>query len=104
MTDTPHIIAYKLSPSSAWLAKHLIKTPYVNLINIILKRAVVPELLLENCEPGPMSKELLRLMEDKDARAAQLTDFRQALIRIGLGDPETPSARAAKAVLGVIRP
>ncbi len=104
MADTPHIIAYKLSPMSAWLAKHLIKTPYVNLINIILKRRVVPELLLEQCEPGPMSKELIRLMEDRNARADQLTDFRQALIHIGLGDPETPGIKAAKAILGVVRP
>lgn len=103
MADTPHIIAYKLSPLSAWLAKHLIKTPYVNLVNIILKRPVVPELLLEDCEAEPMSKALLRLMEDKEARAAQLTDFRQALIRIGLGDPQTPSMKAAEAVLEVIR-
>lgn len=104
MTDTPHIIAYKLSPISAWLAKHLIKTPYVNLINIILKRPVVPELLLEDCEPGPMSKALMQLMDDRDARARQLTDFREALIKIGLGDPETPGMRAAKAVLGVMQP
>ncbi|TAL30020.1 MAG: lipid-A-disaccharide synthase [Alphaproteobacteria bacterium] len=102
MTDTPHIIAYKLSPISAWLAKHLIRTPYVNLINILLKRPVVPELLLDKCEPGPMSQELLRLMGNKEARAAQLMDFREALIKIGLGDPETPSQRAAKAVLSVI--
>lgn len=102
MTDTPHIIAYKLSPTSAFLAKHLIKIPYVNLINILLKRQVVPELLLEDCEPAKMSKELLRLMGDKDSRAAQLMDFREALIKIGLSDPETPSQKAASAVLGVI--
>jgi hypothetical protein len=29
-------------------------------------------------------------------------DFREALIKIGLGDPEKPSQRAAKAVLSVI--
>jgi lipid-A-disaccharide synthase len=102
MTDTPHIIAYKLSPMSAFLAKHLIKIPYVNLINILLKRQVVPELLLEDCEPQKMSKELLRLMGDKDSRAAQLMDFREALIKIGLSDPETPSQKAAAAVLDVI--
>jgi lipid-A-disaccharide synthase len=102
MTDTPHIIAYKLSPVSAWLARNLIKTPYVNLINILLKRRVVPELLLDDCEPGPMSKELLRLMGNREARAAQLMDFREALIRIGFGDTETPSQRAADAVLDVI--
>ncbi len=102
MTDTPHIIAYKLSPVSAMVARHLVKTPYVNLINILLKRRSVPELLLDQCEPGPMSKELMRLMDSKDARTAQLMDFREALIKIGLGDPVKPSQRAAKAVLSVI--
>lgn len=102
ISDTPHIIAYKLSPVSAWLAKKLIKTPYVNLVNILLKRPVVPELLLEQCESGPMSREVLRLMGNKQARVDQFTDFREALFKIGLGDPETPSQRAAKAVLAVI--
>jgi len=102
MADTPHIIAYKLNPASAWVAKHLVKTPYVNLINILLRRPVVPELLLEDCEPQPMSRALLRLMDDKDARSQQLMDFREALIKIGLGDPLSPGERAANAVLGVI--
>lgn len=102
LADTPHIIAYKLSPLTAWLARTLVKTPYVNLINILLKRPAVPELLLEKCEPAPMSKEMLRLMGDRQARGAQLRDFREALIMIGLGDPETPSARAAQAVLRTI--
>jgi len=102
VADTPHIIAYKLNPVSAWVARHLIKTPYVNLINILLRRPVVPELLLDECEPEPMSKALLKLMDDKDARAQQLMDFRQALIKIGLGDPQTPGEKAAEAVLAVI--
>ena len=99
LSDVPHIIAYKLSPFSAWLAKRLIKIPYVNLVNIILGRSSVPELLLEKCEPGPMSEELLKLMEQKDDRARQLTDFREVLIKLGLGDPETPGQKAAKVVL-----
>jgi lipid-A-disaccharide synthase len=102
LCDTPHIIAYKLSPVSAWLAKYLVRTPFVNLVNILLKRQTVPELLLEDCEPGPMSKPLLRLMEDKTARSAQLMDFRETLIKLGLGDPETPGQKAAKAVLNTL--
>ncbi|MDY0008319.1 MAG: lipid-A-disaccharide synthase [Bdellovibrionales bacterium] len=102
MADTPHIIAYKLNPISAWAAKHLIKTPYVNLINILLRRPVVPELLLEDCEPQPMSRALLRLLDDREARSQQLMDFREALIKIGLGDPQTPGEKAAATVIGVI--
>jgi lipid-A-disaccharide synthase len=102
LTDTPHIIAYKMNPLSAGIARRFIRTPYVNLINIILNHPVVPELLQENCEAGALSKEIFRLLEQKDVRTAQLRDFREALIRIGLGDTETPSEKAARVVLNVI--
>ncbi len=98
ITDTPHIIAYKLSPISAWVAKKLVKTPYVNLVNILLNKPLVPELLLDDCEPAPMSRAVLRLLDDKDARAEQLMEFRRALIMLGLGDPESPSDKAAAAI------
>lgn len=103
LCDTPHIVAYRLGAVSAWLAKRLIKTPYVNLINIILQRPVVPELLLERCEPEFLSEAILKLMNDREARAGQMTDFRQALIALGLGDPSTPGRKAATAVLAVIQ-
>jgi lipid-A-disaccharide synthase len=102
LTDTPHIIAYKLSPLSAWVAKRLIKTPFVNLINILLKKPVVPELLLEECEPGPMSKAILRLLDDKEARSEQMMEFRRALIMLGMGDPETPSEKAANTIAQLV--
>lgn len=102
LTDTPHIIAYKLNAMSAWVAKKLIKTPYVNLINILLGKKVVPELLLDDCEPGPMSKELLRLLDDKEARSEQMMEFRRALIMLGMGDPESPSEKAAAAIADII--
>lgn len=98
ITDTPHIIAYKLSPISAWIAKKLVKTPYVNLVNILLNKPLVPELLLDDCEPAPMSRAVLRLLDDKDARSEQLMEFRRALIMLGLGDPESPSDKAATAI------
>ncbi|MFH1158131.1 MAG: lipid-A-disaccharide synthase [Pseudomonadota bacterium] len=102
ITDTPHIIAYRVNPISACLARWLIKTPYVNLVNILLERPVVPELLQERCEVETMAKEILELLERRDARASQLMYFREALIKIGLGDPESPGQKAAKAVLSVI--
>jgi len=102
IADTPHIIAYMASPVTAWLVKRLIKTPYANLINILLNRVVVPELLQERCVPELMWQEALKLLEKKDARTAQLMDFREALIKIGLGDIEIPSRKAAGAVFSVI--
>lgn len=98
LTDTPHIIAYKLSPFSAWLARYLVKVKHVNLINILQNREVVPELLLENCEPAPMSAALSKLVNETDARIRQLAAFRDSLIKLGMGDVETPSQKAARTV------
>ena len=102
IADTPHVIAYKLSPISTIIARKFIHIPYVNLVNILLKREVVPELLLERCEPVLIADALAKLIDSREARTAQLTDFRQALIMLGLGDPQTPGQKAAAAVLGVI--
>ncbi len=102
VADTPHIIAYRVSPATAWLARRLIKTPYVNLINILLNRPAVPELLQERCKPELMWAAVQKLLEKKDVRTAQLVDFRTALIKLGLGDVERPSQKAAQAVLSVI--
>ena len=62
----------------------------------------MPELLQEQCQPAKITQELFKLLDNKEVRAEQLRGFREALIRIGLGDPETPSQKAAKAVLSVI--
>jgi lipid-A-disaccharide synthase len=99
LCDAPHIIAYDLGRMSTWIAKRAIRTQWVNLVNIILQRPAVPELLLENCQPGRMVVEAGRLLDDREARAGQLTAFREALIKLGLGDPKTPGQKGAEAVL-----
>lgn len=102
LTDTPHIIAYRFNPISAWIARLLIKTPFANLVNILLKKPVVPELLQEDCIPPKMAHEILRLLDDRGARTDQLRAFRDALIMIGLGDPEKPSQKAARTIISII--
>jgi len=102
ITDTPHVIAYRVSPLTAFIAHYMLKTPYVNLINILLNRPVVPELLQERCRHELIGRELLKVLEQKEARTTQLMDFREAMIKIGLGDTESPGQKAARAVLGVI--
>ena len=102
LTDTPHIIAYKVSPISAFFAKFFIKTKYFNLVNILLNKLAIPELLQERCDPNIIYQEVLKLLEEKQARTNQLVDFREALIKIGLSDTETPSDKAANTVLEII--
>ena len=49
LAKVPHLIAYRLSPITAWLARKVIKIRFVNLINLLQNKEVIPELLLEKC-------------------------------------------------------
>jgi len=101
MAGTPAVIGYRMSPLTNYLAPKLVKTPYVNLVNIILGREAVPELLLTRCRAELMIGPLQALLTDPSARAAQQAAYREALEQMGYGKLD-PSRRAAEAVLGVI--
>lgn len=101
MAGTPNVIAYRLNPLTAWLGRKLIRVPFVSLVNILLGRPVVPELLQDDCRPETLSAAITQLLDDGDARHRQQDAFREATLLLGRGG-ESPSRRAAEAVLNVI--
>lgn len=101
LAGTPTVVAYRVNAVTAWLARRLIRVPYVNLVNILLDTAAVPELLQEDCRPDRLAASLLVLLDDPVAREHQRTDAAQALKMLGYGGP-SPGDRAAEAVLEII--
>jgi lipid-A-disaccharide synthase len=96
----PGVIAYKVSPLTAALLRRLALIRYVNLINIIRNREVVPERLQENCTPEILAAEIETLLGP--AGAVQIDEAAVALAALG-ADGTPPSRRAADAVLEVVR-
>jgi len=101
MAGLPNVIAYRFNVVTEFIIKRLIKTPYANLINIILGREAVPEFIQETCTPENLSREIARLLNDKTARSAQCTAAHEALKQLGLSGPD-PGAIAAGVVLNLI--
>lgn len=101
MAGVPSVISYKVNPVSILLLKRIIKVPYANLVNLLLDREAVPEMLQERCAPEMLSSALGPLMMDEGLRAAQRAAYDDALIRLGRGGP-SPSLRAADQVLRVM--
>ena len=101
MARTPAVIAYKMNPLSAFLAKRLLRVSYVSLVNLIVDRQAVPEYLQEDCRPEKLADALDGLLADEGARQAQASAAGEALGRLGLGGP-SPSMRAAGVVLDLI--
>ncbi|MBE6451670.1 MAG: lipid-A-disaccharide synthase [Alphaproteobacteria bacterium] len=100
MVDTPHIIAYKLSAVSAWLAKHFLKIQFVNLSNILLGREIVPELLQENCNVENIIYHVEELLKKQALYERQMQGFSKVKEVLGLGE-QTPSANACDIIFNL---
>ena len=74
----PLITIYRTGPVTAWVARRLIRVPHVNLVNLILGRPAVPELLQEDCHPERIAATATRLLEDEDLRADQQAALAEA--------------------------
>lgn len=62
LTKCPMVVGYKMKPFTFWLAKKLVKTPYVSLPNILAGQMLVPELLQKECTPQNIAAHLLTLL------------------------------------------
>ena len=101
IAGVPSVITYKANPLTAMAARRMLRVPHVGLVNLILDRPVVPELLQERCRPDLLAGVVETLLVDSGARAAQSAEARRAAQLIGLGGPP-PSRRAAEIVLDAI--
>lgn len=99
---TPMVVAYDMNWISRALIARMLKIDTVTLVNIVTGTHAVPEFLGQACRPGPIAAALLSLLEDADARAAQIAAGAETMRRLGQGG-EAPGLRAARAVLDGLR-
>ncbi len=102
MAGVPSVVTYKVSRITAAIGRRLIKVRYVNLVNILMNKPVVPELLQEDCTPAAVAAAARRLLVDPVARSEQRRGLAEAMRRLGAGTT-SPSDRAAEEVLAVIQ-
>ncbi len=68
LVKKPMVIAYRMSPWSWRILRHMGYQPYVGLPNILAGRFVVPEFLQEDASPENLAQALGNLVEDRDSR------------------------------------
>lgn len=99
----PHIIAYKVAPLTAFIARHFLKIWSVNLPNIILNERVIKEMLQEDCTPKALADAITPYLEPKgESRALFLQKMDELRQKLGVGK-ETPSEKAAAIILNKIK-
>ena len=91
-TPVPHIIR--------WAFNHIIKCPYISLVNLIADKEVVPELFAERFSAKNIRKELLNILPGSPGREAMLEGYREVQARLG----DTPAAdNAARKMVEMLK-
>jgi lipid-A-disaccharide synthase len=101
MAGLAAVIAYRVTPATAFVLRRLVKVRYANLVNVLLDREAVPELLQENCTPKRLADAVGRLLDDPKACAEQRLAADAALRLLGYGGV-SPGLRAADEILALI--
>jgi lipid-A-disaccharide synthase len=101
MARLPMVVGYRLNPLTEALLDRVLKVRQVNLVNLLLERPLVPELLRDNCNPERLAAEVARLVRDEAVRARHLEGYAEAMRRLGAGEG-SPSLRAADQILAIV--
>ena len=94
----PMIIMYKLSRLSYWVARALIRVPYVGIPNILAGRSIVPELLQDDATPERLLQTARPLLSDASRRKA----MRETLLSLRAALQEGGTSRATDEILAMI--
>jgi lipid-A-disaccharide synthase len=101
LLGTPTVAAYRANPLTVAIVRRLLLVSHVTLVNIVLGRTAIPELLQERCTPENLAAEIERLIAVPGAAAEQRAAFGELAQRLAVDMP--PSARAASIVADIVR-
>lgn len=89
----PEIVCYKGSRLSFWIAKQLVKVRYISLVNLILEKAAVPELIQDAFRAEELQKHLKTILEGGTDRERMLEDFAKLKKELGVGGASSKTAK-----------
>ncbi len=102
LAGRPMVVGYRLGQVTHFLARFIIRTPFITLVNIAARARVVPELIQDACNGPDLARELAKLLDDPALAARQVAAQNAALDGMGrdMGDP---SERAADVITDMLR-
>jgi lipid-A-disaccharide synthase len=98
LAGAPLVLAYRLDAFTYPIAKLLLRTPYISLLNVAAGREIAPEFLQGDCTGGKLAAALAPLLDDPERRSAQII-AQSAALEIMRGGVADPAAAAADAVI-----
>jgi lipid-A-disaccharide synthase len=101
LAKLPMVVGYRLNPLTEKILERILKVRQVNLVNLLLGRPLVRELLGPNCTPELLATAIAELTRDERVRAAHRQGYDQVRRCLEVGGA-SPSLRAADQILEIV--
>lgn len=95
----PQVVCYKGNQVSYWLAKQLIKVKYISLVNLIMDKPVIPELIQADLNEGKLKAALTRALYDAQYLAQLKADYANLWQKLGATNA---SEKAASEIIALM--
>ncbi|MEX2597363.1 MAG: lipid-A-disaccharide synthase, partial [Salibacteraceae bacterium] len=83
LIGTPQVVVYKANPISVLIARALVKIKFISLVNLIMDREVVTELIQGDVNPKRLKQELGAIISGGEKREAILSHYHELKSRLG---------------------
>ena len=85
LLGTPMVVIYRVTPTSAFILRRMVRTPFFSMVNLIAGRRVVPELIQDDFTPAAVETEVRRLLDPPAARDEMKSGLAEVRAKLGPG-------------------
>ena len=98
--NVPQVVVYKGGTVSIAIARMVVSIKYISLVNLIMDKLVVKELIQEDCNQVAIGAELDLLLNDTSHRGQMRSDYDELDVR--MGEPGA-SGKTAGLIVGYVK-
>ncbi|MDI9319093.1 MAG: lipid-A-disaccharide synthase [Phycisphaerales bacterium] len=88
----PQVVCYKGNPLSFWLATKLVKVKYISLVNLVMDKPVVKELIQNDLNKENLIAELSEILKEGEVLQQMKTDYQKLWQSLGSKPASTIAA------------
>jgi lipid-A-disaccharide synthase len=81
--NVPQVVVYMGHPISITIARLVVKIKFISLVNLIMDKRVVKELIQQDCNPESITAELDKIIDNKNYRTRMLADYDELDVKMG---------------------
>ncbi|MGH9718128.1 MAG: lipid-A-disaccharide synthase [Candidatus Acidiferrales bacterium] len=83
LLGTPMIVIYRVTPITAAILRHMVRTRDFGMVNLIAGRRLAPELIQDDFTPGNLASEIGRLLNSESARDEMKRGLAEVRVKLG---------------------